>query len=123
MRQFIDIVENSSQPSNNFIQHALTIAEREDVYLELYDISEKTVEIAEIRAKHQGKGSGTTVMKLICDLADEMDIELTLGVANETDDEDFSDENDLIEWYERFGFEIVPSGFGEERTYMIRTPL
>ncbi len=84
-----------------------------------------TVEIEEIIALEMGQGYGSRAMNILCSLADDMDITLVLGVANDDDGyftaDDMPDENQLIDFYSRFGFEIVQSMF-DERTNMERTP-
>lgn len=82
------------------------------------------VEIVNIYSDVQGGGKGTEAMKLICELADRYGVTLTLGVQNETDDEyeeGDPSEDVLVEWYYRFGFELIED-FTSERINMIRTP-
>ncbi len=84
--------------------------------------NDQYVELEDIHAMTHRQGHGTQAMNIICALADEMGVTLTLGVANETDgiDDEDPSEDALIGWYMGFGFEQEWSL--SDRVTMKRTP-
>lgn len=95
------------------------------VELNVYDgdhIDGRHVDLNHIATKRQQQGLGSHAMTVLCNLADELGVVLELGVANADDNMGPPGEAKLIEWYERFGFEVVASGFAEERVPMRREP-
>ena len=112
MRKFITIVEGLETPAATLIARV-----QSDVMpgfvgraeIDLDEIDDETVEIEHIAAFQHRQGTGSKLLGAVCDLADALGVTLTLGVANETDGmynaEDDPSEDDLIAWYERFGFD------------------
>ncbi len=81
---------------------------------------DRVVEIDDISATPMKQGLGTRALAVICQIADQYGVRLVARVANESDDFQAYDEDDesrppsedeLVDWYGRFGFEVVSSGF------------
>lgn len=125
----MSLVENAVTPAERWTAACDAMAEfRGKVFVGLNEVDDTTAEIEDISAAEMGQGWGTKAMTAFCAKADELGVTIVLAVANETDggafaDEDYPDEDTLIEWYSRFGFEVTYGALWDERTRMKRTPV
>ncbi len=84
---------------------------KDHVGVSLWHIEDKPddqVELSSIGTKEESRnqGYGNEAMAMVCKFADQYQITLTLGIANDADGEDNSLTIDqLHEWYEQWGFE------------------
>lgn len=128
MRQFMSLVENALTPAEQWTTACNAMVEfRDKVYYTLSEFDDTTAEIEDISSAEMGQGWGSKAMEAFCAKADELGVTIILGVANEGDggaftDEDYPDEDVLIAWYSRFGFEQYHWHAFDERTRMKRTP-
>lgn len=128
MRLFMSLVENAVTPAERWINACDGMAEfKNKVFVSFSEINDTTAEIDDISAADMGQGWGSKALAAFCAKADELGVTIILGVANETDgfdpDDEFPDEDDLIRWYSRFGFETYQASLMDERTRMKRTPV
>lgn len=72
-------------------------------------------------------GIGTKIFQSLCDLADELDIDLTLDTMSDEERSQFPgaksepSESDLLRFYSRFGFTVISKDINfPYRTSMIR---
>ena len=68
------------------------------------DIFENSVEIIKIIAGIEGRGSGTRAMKVACDLADKLNIQLILTPDGSYYEDEIRAQKRLRIFYARFGF-------------------
>lgn len=100
-------VESSLRDVEKYIEHKYS------VYAQLvYFAFDDTVTIHRIAARYHGRGNGTKALQHICDFADELDLNLDLipRAVSEKDDER------LIGWYTRHGFEYEDHAMVRLRT-------
>lgn len=126
MRNLINLVENAEAYAVAYIVKAMAalehISDHVHVTLEPNWDDPEYVELENIYSKTHRRGWGTKAMHIICNLATELRVTLTLGVANEGDGTSADDpsEDTLIAWYDGFGFEIVQGM--TDRVMMKRRP-
>lgn len=114
MRDMIRLLE-ASQPTAEAMIEAF-----EDALYQRPDLSDVSVslhvdtrypdavELSLIRTKpgHRRRGSGSKAMALLCDIADQYGVTLTLGVADDaTSRQEGLSTEELHDWYTRWGFE------------------
>jgi GNAT superfamily N-acetyltransferase len=77
-----------------------------------------------VQAIEKEKGHGTAVMRYLCALADKHGVELELRAERFRGAEGGMDTEDLVGWYQRFGFRIVRGEYWtrEDGPLMIRKP-
>lgn len=113
VKQMIEKFDSLTQENPiNHRQRVLGLAKAQ-----LYALGNTTIRLSDIQG--QGGGAGTTLMNLICDLADEFDVRIKLLAYGY----DSIPTEKLVSWYKRFGFESI-SEFEEddEGVEMLRDP-
>lgn len=113
---FVREIETALEQWNNHVQVLLSVD------------GHSTVEIDSITAYPMQQGWGSKALRMICDLASQRQITLSLDVLEDDFDDDDEDEDeepptsdDLIHWYSSFGFTIIePERY--DRTRMARSP-
>jgi hypothetical protein len=74
-----------------------------------------TIRLSDIQGS--GQGSGSAALKLLCDLADKYIVTIKLSAYGY----DKTPTEDLVRWYEKFGFSAEPTDV-EDGVDMMRTP-
>lgn len=122
--RYCGAVYRLASPADSFIQQADAITVRGAVVdIMLSKMQDSIVMIDDLSVSPARRGYGTKFMRALIGLADRLDVDLFLRVANETDDwnddADFPSEDELITWYSRFGFAVESaSGWG----FVMRRP-
>ena len=65
--------------------------------------------IEDFFSKNRGKGEGSELLKIVCKYADDNKLNLLLE-ASPDDEENALNLDQLINLYQKFGFEVVPDG-------------
>jgi GNAT superfamily N-acetyltransferase len=136
MRDYIEIVENTEAktPVQAFLDeyYAGTTEHPFDRRSRLYgnasltiypspDDPQTTVRLSDIMSLDPFRGHGGLALRVLCDLADEKGVAIELTAKAYGRMEEFMDTRKLVQWYERYGFEIIEN-YGDDGVDMIRTP-